>query len=495
MKRIVVAVGLVVVIAAGVWVYRSRVAAQPTSEGPRTAKVVRGNITVSVTATGVLQPYSEVEVRSRATGTVVDVQVQEGDRVTKGQLLVVIDDRDARAGYETTQAQLAAAQAKLEQSRSQLVSTRAQDATRVAEAEANVATAQARLSQVLAGSRTEQLDQARESVRQAELSLDLSRQNLDRTRNLFNDGLVSRAQLDQAQNQFEVAQALLRAAQARLREVQAGSRPEEVEIARAQVRQAEAALAQARAARLQERVLAADVSAAEAQVRNVSAQVAQARDRLGETRLVAPIEGLVARRSVQIGQTVIGGITSGGTLVMTISDTRVIQASVNVDESDVAQIKTDMPVKVTADALPKQVFTGKVTRIAPQAVVVQNVRQYEVVVAMETPDQALRLGMSVDAEFIVTGRENVLLVPAEAIRGKDAKVLIIVEGETLMPVVVETGATDGRQVEIVKGVEAGQTVYLGPARQPAGGNSRPQQTNPFMPQFPPRQPAPQAPRR
>jgi len=97
--------------------------------------------------------------------------------------------------------------------------------------------------------------------------------------------------------------------------------------------------------------------------------------------------------------------------------------------------------------------------------------------------------MTVDAEFIVTDRQNVLMVPAEAVRGKDARVVILVEGETLTPVVVETGATDGRQVEIVRGVEAGQTVYLGPARTAPGNNSgQPRNVNPFLPQFPPRQP-------
>jgi HlyD family secretion protein len=218
-KRRLIAAGVVVVIAAGVWIYRSRAMTQPVAEGPRTARVTRGNITVSVSATGTLQPFSQVEVRSRATGTVTDVRVQEGDPVSKGQLLAVIDDRDARAGYETSQAALAAARARLEQARNQLASTRGQGATRVSEAEAAVATAQARLSQVIAGARPEQLEQSREAVRQAELSLDLARQNLDRTRNLYTDGLVARAQLDQAQNQFDVAQAQVRSAQARLREV------------------------------------------------------------------------------------------------------------------------------------------------------------------------------------------------------------------------------------------------------------------------------------
>jgi len=112
-KRFLVAAVVIVLAGAGVWAYRTRTASPPAAEGIRTARVTRGNISVSVTATGSVQPYSQVEVRSRATGTVVDVHVQEGDRVRQGQLLLDIDDRDARAGYETAQASLAAAQARL----------------------------------------------------------------------------------------------------------------------------------------------------------------------------------------------------------------------------------------------------------------------------------------------------------------------------------------------------------------------------------------------
>lgn len=490
MKRVVIGAAIIALIAAGGVFYRSRTASAPATEPFRTARVTRGNISVSVTATGAVQPYSQVEVRSRATGTVVEVHVQEGDRVKQGQALLDIDDRDARAGYETAQASLAAAQARLEQSRATLVSTRAQNRTRIAQTEAALATARARLQQLTAGTRPEQLDQAREVVRQAEVNLALARQNLERARTLFNDGMIPKTQLEQAQTQFDVAQTQVASAQARLRELQSGSTQEEVAVARAQVREAEAAVAQARAALLQERVLAADVDAVAAQVRNAASQAQQARDRLRETQVTAPIAGIVSKLSVQVGQTVIGGVSSGGTLVMMLADTRIIQASVMVDETDIAKVKTGMAVRVTADALRNRTFTGKVRRIAPQSQVIQNVTQYEVIVAIDNPEQALRLGMGVDAEFVVTGRENVLLVPAEAVRGHDAKVLIIVEGETLTPVVVETGATDGRQVEITKGAEAGQTVYLGPSRQPGAGNNRPQQVNPFMPNFQQRRPTP-----
>lgn len=489
MRRIIIGAIIVALAGGAFWMTRARSATTPRDEGPRTARVVRGTLLASVSSTGTLQPYAQVEMRSRATGTVAALRVQEGDRVSLGQLLAVIDDRDARAELDRSEAQLTSATARLRQSRSQLAATRAQNAARVAQAESALATARARLAQVLAGTRPEELEQAKEAQRQAELSAELTRQNLDRTRDLFNGGLVARAQLDQAQNQHDVAQAQLRAAQARVRQLQAGSRAEDIAIVGAQVREAEDALAQARAARIQETVLAADVAAAEAQVQTARASAAQSRDRAAEARITAPIAGIISRLPVQAGQSVIGGLT-GGTLVMTIADTRVVQANVSVDESDVAQIKPDMAVRITADALPGKTFKGTVVRVAPQAVVVQNVTQYNVVVNLEEPDPALRLGMTVDAEFIITERQNVLLVPSEAIRGKDAKVVILVEGEVLTPVVVETGATDGRQVEVITGLEAGQTVYLGPARPPAGNTAGPQTVNPFLPRFPARPGAP-----
>lgn len=481
--RWLAALAILALAGGGVWLYRARGAAPAASEGLRTARVTRGMLVVSVSATGTLQPYAQVEVRSRATGTVVQLAVQEGARVERGQLLAVIDDRDARASLETSLASLAAAEARLQQARATLAASVAQNAARVAQAESALATARARLAQVLAGTRPEQVEQAQEALRQAELAASLARQSLERTRSLYDGGLVARSQLDQAQNQAEVADAQLRAAQARLREAEAGSRPEEVAIARAQVREAEVALRQARAQRLSERVQAADVAAVAAQVRSARAQAAQARDRLAETRIVAPIGGVVATLSVQVGQSVIGGLTSGGTLVMTIADLRALQAVVNVDESDIAPLRVGMPVRITADALRDRTFDGRVARIAPQATVVQNVTQYAVVVEVANPDRALRLGMTVDAEFVILERRDVLLVPAEAVRGADpTRVVLVVEGETLTPVPVTVGATDGRQVEIASGLREGQTVYLGAPRAPTSLSPR-QPVNPFQPQF------------
>lgn len=495
MKRILVALGLIAVLAIAAWVQRSRTAGGSAPETMRTAQVVRGTLTVSVTDSGTLQPYAQVEVRSRSTGTVVDLRVQAGDRVKKGQLLAVIDDKDARANYETAVATLTNAQAKLDSSRRTLGATREQNITKITQAEDAIRTARAQLAQVLAGSRPEEIAQAREGLQQGQAAATLAKQNLDRIKNLYTQGLVARQDIDQAQSQYDTAQAQVRAAQAKLQELQTGNTAEAIAVARAQVRQAESALANARATRLQESALAADVAASQAQVRSSQGNVAQAQDRVNESQITAPIDGIVATLAVQIGESVIGGVSSGGTLAMTIADTRVIQANIQVDETDIAQVRVGMPVRVTLDALPGRTFNGKVNRIAPQAVVTQNVTQFNVIVDVEDPDRLLRLGMSADGQFIVAEQRDALLVPAEAVRGKDAKVVLLVEGQKLAPVAVETGITDGRQVEIVKGLQEGQTVYLGSSGTAGGTQQRTQQqpVNPFQPRFQPRRTGPMEP--
>jgi len=119
--------------------------------------------------------------------------------------------------------------------------------------------------------------------------------------------------------------------------------------------------------------------------------------------------------------------------------------------------------------------------VAPQPVVEQNVTQYPVTVEVNDPQRRLKLGMTVDAEFVLARRTGVLLVPQEAVRGNEDKAVFLVEGTELTPRVVETGLSDGRFIEILRGLREGEVVYLGTARQtttPTPGGS-----NPFQPRF------------
>ncbi|MEX0765911.1 MAG: efflux RND transporter periplasmic adaptor subunit, partial [bacterium] len=310
---------------------------------------------------------------------------------------------------------------------------------------------------------------------------ELARQNLARNEQLFRDGFISRAQVDQARSEEQVAQSQVRSVQLRLQQVRTGASQQEVDVARAQLQQAEAQLADARNGVLQQRLREEEVHAARASLQSAAAAVRQAQERVNEGRITAPVAGMVAKRSVSVGQSVIGSST-GGTPVLTLAKISPILARVMVDEADIARITSAAQVEITADALTGKTFRAKILRIAPQSVVEQNVTQYPVVVQIDDPQRMLKLGMTVDAEFVLVRRTNVLLVPQEAVRGGESKAVMIVDGEKLTPRIVQAGISDGRFVEILAGVREGEIVYLGAAGR-SGPAEQQRPSNPFQPQF------------
>lgn len=481
-RGVVIAVVLLAVAAGVVAVGRGRWFGRSEAPRYRTAEVTRGDLLVSVSASGTVEAVSLVEVKSRATGQVRAVLVEEGAPVRRGDVLVQIDDPDARSAVETTRAAVAGAQARVAQAEASLAVTRSSTTTSVRQAEAGVASARARLEAVQRG-RPEEIAQAEEALRQAQASEALARQNLARQEQLFADGFIPRSTLDQARSQHEVAASQVKAAEARLALVRAGGSPQDVEIARAQLQQAEASLAEARNGALQVRLRQEEVAASRAQLAQAQASLRQAQDRAAESRITAPIDGAVVKRSVAVGQSVIGS-AAGGTPVVTLAQLSPVQAKVRVDEADIAQLTHVADIEVTADALPGVLLRGRLLRIAPQPVVEQNVTQYPVTIQIDDPQRRLRLGMTVDAEFVLARRTNVLLVPQEAVRGGESRsVFLVVDGE-LRPRIIETGISDGRFVEVRSGLRGGEVVYLGTARPsnttPAPGGS------PFQPRLAPR---------
>lgn len=497
MKRVAVFIVAAAVIAAVIAVIQIRTRSTTATPAIRAASVTRGDISLTVSATGAVTATSQVDVRSRATGTVTQVLVNEGQRVANGQLLATIDDPDARANLSQARAQeagaeanVANARAKVEQAQQNLQLTASQSTAAIAQAQAAVAASRAKLQTLKSGSRPEQIAQARQAVVQAQANLELAQTNRDRQQQLFNQGFIPGATLDQAQTQYRVAVAQLQSAQQQLQLLQAGPLPSDIAAAEAEVRQAEAQLATARAGaqsvQLRERdveVARAALAQAQAQLLSANAQLQSATERYNEGFIRAPIAGVVAKRSLEIGQTVIGGTATSGTSVFTLANVTPLLASVSVDETDIARIQLGMPVRITADALPAAEFKGSVQRIAPAGAVVQNVNQYTVTVEIQNPIPALRLGMTVNTDFIIAEARSVLLVPNEAVRGKQDHIVFLVGDEDkLTPQPVTIGISDGRVTEIKSGLDEGQRVYLGPA--PTTPRATPPSGNPFQPNFP-----------
>lgn len=429
---------------------RSRQGSQAETPAWRTAQVTRSDIVVRVEgASGTIKPAAEVEVKSRATGVVQSVAVSEGERVTRGQVLVTIEDPDAEAAVRTAQANLAQAEANYRR------------------AQADLAAARANLQQTLAGSRPQEIAKAEQAVASARADLDLAQQKLARARQLVAQGFIARQELDTAEAEFRAAQARYRSALDDLSLRRAGSTVHQVAAARAAVRQADAGVASARA-----------------QVQQAQSSLRNAQDRLAETHIRAPVSGLVSARAVEVGQTVIGGSGTGGTSVITIAVDVPIYAEVLVDEADITRIRPGIPVELRTDSLPGETFRGRVLAVSPKAQVTNNVVQYKVRTSVADPRRRLRLGMSVDVTFVVERRQDVLVVPRAAlttVQGAPA-VRVLVDGRPQLRR-VETGAGDDTTVEIRSGLQAGEVVVVGTAQATERGAAPQQPSNPFMPRF------------
>lgn len=186
------------------------------------------------------------------------------------------------------------------------------------------------------------------------------------------------------------------------------------------------------------------------------------------TPVLAPVSGMIIQRNIQPGQTF---ATSDAILVM--SDHLIVQAQ--VDETDIAQIHLGQAANIVLDAYPDNTIPGKVDKIAYDAKTVNNVTTYEVDVLPETVPHSMRSGMTANVSFPVGSKTGVVFVPADAVKTKDGRPFVMIpadgRGEPIRRDIT-LGAADGKRVEIVSGLDEGDTILqpefkLGPRMRQA----------------------------
>jgi multidrug efflux pump subunit AcrA (membrane-fusion protein) len=376
---------------------------QPTSaSGPATALVARRDLSASVTATGTIKAMvgAEVKVGSRIPGRVEHLAVHVGDRVKAGQIIARLEQEDLRAAVEKAQADLAAAQAKL--------------------------------ATVRNGARTQELQTAEAALRQAEANRLLTQVNVDRYRQLYQDGGIALQVVDTAARDYDVAVAQVHNSREQLSLVREKYTPEDVQYAEAQVQQARAAL-----------------------------RIAEAN--LGYATITAPMGGVVASVSTQQGETVTSGSAAAqAPTFVTIIDLNRLQVDAYVDETDIGKVRVGQEATFSVDAFPDREFTGKVTAIYPKALIQQNVVTYDVVIAIDNREGLLRPDMTANTTITVAKREKVLAVPNQAVRREDGeRVAFVQEGERLARRGIKTGWKDKSYTEVLSGLKEGERVVMG----------------------------------
>jgi HlyD family secretion protein len=240
-----------------------------------------------------------------------------------------------------------------------------------------------------------------------------------------------------------------------------------------------------------------------------NASLESARYDLSKVRIESPIKGIVTKRNIEEGETVvIGTMNNAGTVLLTIADMSIIEAEVEVDETDIPSVKFGQTAKVTIDAIPDKTFTGKVTEIGNSpitttgaATAASQATNFKVVVTLDTEIAEVRPGFTCTAEITTATRKHVVSVPIQATTVRemviDEKGTIVrdtptdsskrpragaVQASELKPgqsrkelegvfvvkdakaqfVPVKTGVAGDKYFEVLSGVKEGDSVVVGP---------------------------------
>jgi len=193
--------------------------------------------------------------------------------------------------------------------------------------------------------------------------------------------------------------------------------------------------------------------------------------------LISPIDGEVIVRAVEPGQTV-----TSNDAVIVISDRLIVNAQ--VDETDIGKVKIGQAALVSLDAYPEVKVKATVDHISYESKIVNNVTIYEVDILPEEVPDVFRSGMSANVDIIEESKENILLLPAEAIdQEKDESFVFLSEGENGTKSIkrkVEIGISDGVNTEIISGIEEGNNILIVTEKYSLSQNSN-SGGNPFMP--------------
>jgi HlyD family secretion protein len=333
-KKILITIGVLLVgaavVAANLWYQRD---SAPTV----TVEAIRArDLEAIVSASGKIQPNRLVNISAETSGRVVELAVNEGDRVTRGQFLLQIDPKSLRTRVDGGTASLEAAEASL--------------------------------------------DQTRQAVQTARVQVEQAMRDLARQRELWDEQLTTREALERAENEVRAAESAF---------------TEREKLVTAQA----ARLAQERAG------------------------LESARYDLSKVRLESPIDGIVTRRNIQQGETaVIGTMNNAGTVLLTLADMSIIQAEVEVDETNIPQVTLGQPATVIIDALPDRTFRGKVTEIGNSPIQAagaaggsRQATNFKVVVAIDDDIPDVRPSFTCTADITTATRKNVTAVPIAAV--------------------------------------------------------------------------------
>ncbi len=369
-----------------------------------------------LTAGGYVIPRKNIEVSSKIIGRVVEMNVERGDQVREGDVMIRLED-------DEYQAQVAAAESRL-------------------------ASIQAKLAELLAGSRPQEIQAAEATVATAEATMKGAKQDLDRLEPLGREGVVSQQELDKTRTGHNVAMSQVKEAREKARLVREGPRKEEIDAVQAQKREAEANLK-------------------------------YAQEQMDNTIIRAPISGTILEKLADLGELVtnqnFGGTRGAKSSVVAMADLKDLQVEIDMNENDIGRIRMGQKTEIRLDSHPDKAFSGKVDEISPVAD--RQKATVQVKVKVNEPDENVRPDVNARVTFL-KDPASTPGQPATAGVWITEKA-VLKDGEQQYVYVMQGGFADRREIKVsdkgekglrvIQGLKDGELLILEPLAKLAEG--------------------------
>lgn len=471
-------------------------------------KVEKGNIQSELELSGSIKANSQVVVVSQVVGEIIEVLVSEGQFVTKGEVVAVIESEElklrllqAQAAYHAAEIKYTQAQklakirisAQVAQARSQLSAaetelqqvldlSQKQTLSKIEQAEAGLASLQANFEKIRGGTREEDKKRAQAAVDQAKANLTNIQSNYNRMRPLFDDGAISAQSFDNVQAQLGISKAQYDAVIEQKKLIDRGPQEEDIRAVGAQVKQAEAAVRLARLSNetktwekdislMQSQVESAranlqsvealenakswqaEIASAETLVIQAQASADLAKKMLSYATIIAPIAGIISKLNLDPGNIVTPAVS-----ICEIVDMHSVKAVVYVIESDLPKVEVGREVSINVDSWDEP-FSGRISEISP--VLDISSRSAKVEIVLSNPDLRLKPGMFSKVTIPLQIRKGAIILSRSAI------IRSVVSGEYSV-FIIDSGISKQRQiglglskgdiVEIRSGLSSGEQV-------------------------------------
>lgn len=416
-----------------------------------TVPVVKDNLTIKISASGKVEPIKSVNVSPKNPGRLVKLLVEQGDIVSIGQTLAIMENLEVQAEKSQAAAELKRAKAQLSSKKIGMSGDIKQSEARLAQAKARLDQAKARIPQ--------DIRQNQAQIQSAQSRLKLSQERVKRNKYLLEQGAISQDAYDEVVTEVENSAAALLELEQRLTQLETTRYPE--------IEQLEFAIAESELALEQQKNIYQDeIAALEAQTQVNQANLEQIKVRYSDTIVTAPFAGIVTQRYAVEGSFVTpatsASTSASASATSILALAQGLEVVAKVPEVDIGQLRQGQKVAIIADAYPENTFEGKVTRIAPEAIIEDNVTSFEVRITLLTGQDKLRSKMNVDVTFLGEELTDSLVVPTVAIVTQQGQIGVMVLNKNNEPEFksVKIGLTLQDKTQIIEGITSEDLVFI-----------------------------------